>query len=96
MESTGLTKNRLRIVTRIPWRGNLVNVNYNRPPHDTRQLRGFLLWNNARDCFMRGEGGWYRLGKDGSINFVCRTLYLLSLKEWLEIALNDKFIANNK
>lgn len=74
----------------------MINIHPERPPIDTRQLRGFLLWNQARDCFARMEGGWYRLGTDGSIKFVCRTLYLLSLKEWLEIALNDEFIANMK
>ena len=82
--------------TTIPWRGKLVTVNEKKPPKDTRQLRGFLLWNKARDCFMKGEGGWYRIGIDGQILFVSRTLYLLSLEEWLEIALNDNFIANNK
>lgn len=82
--------------TRIPYRGKLVNVNPEKPPVDTRQLRGFLLWNGARDCFMKGQGGWYRVGTDGQILFVSRVLYLLSLKEWLEIALNDNFIANIK
>lgn len=86
----------MNIVTKVPHRGKMINVKPERPPTDTRQLRGFLLWNHARDCFMRGEGGWYRLGTDGSINFVARALYLLSLKEWLEIALNDNFIANMK
>lgn len=86
----------LLINTRIPWRGKYVKVNPDNPPKDTRQLRGFLLWNNARDCFMKGEGGWYKLTKDGQILFVSRTLYLLSLREWLEIALNDNFIANTK
>ena len=31
-----------------------------------------------------------------SIKYVTRSLYLLSLKEWLEISLNDNFIANLK
>ena len=86
----------MKIITKTPWRGKLVNIDINKPPRDTRQLRGFLLWNNARDCFAKMQGGWYRLSKDGQILFVCRTLYLLSLKEWLEIALNDNFIANIK
>lgn len=84
------------IETKIPWRGKLVKVNSDVAPKDTRQLRGFLLWNGARDCFMKGEGGWYRIGIDGQILFVSRTLYKLSLKEWLTIALDDDFIANNK
>lgn len=84
------------IETEIPWRGKIKNVKIEKPPADTRQLRGFLLWNKARDCFMKGEGGWYKLGTDGSIKFVSKTLYLLSLKEWLEIALNDDFIENQR
>lgn len=84
------------IETEIPWRGRKVKVNPSLAPKDTRQLRGFLLWNGARDCFMRGEGGWYRLGTDGSIKFVTRTLYLMSLKEFLEIALDDNFIPNTR
>lgn len=84
------------MITKVPYRGKLINVKPDNPPKDTRQLRGFLLWNNARDCFMKGQGGWYRIGIDGQILFVSRTLYLLSLKEWLSIALNDDFIANTK
>ena len=84
------------IETKIPWRGRYVTIKPDRPPKDTRQLRGFLLWNGARDCFMKGEGGWYRIGLDGDILFVVRALYLLSLKEWLEIATNDNFINNIK
>ena len=85
----------MNITTKIPWRGKLVKVNPDNPPKDTRQLRGFLLWNNVADCFMKGEGGWYKICKDGSVKFVSRTLYLTSLKEFLEIANNDNFIANN-
>lgn len=84
------------IVNVVPYRGKLVRVDPDKAPIDTRQLRGFLLWNGARDCFMKGEGGWYRIGIDGQILFVSRTLYLLSLKEWLNIALKDNFIANTK
>ena len=85
-----------KIITRIPWRGKMHNVDYNKPPVDTRQLRGFLLWNNARDCFARMEGGWYRLGNDGSIKYVGRALYLFSLKEFLAIAKNDLFQPNTR
>jgi hypothetical protein len=80
----------------IPWRGKFVNVKPENPPADSRQLRGFLLFNDARDCFYKTTGGWYKLGLDGSLKFVCRALYLLSLQQWLEIALDDNFTENFK
>lgn len=87
---------KLTIETTIPYRGRRVKVNPQNPPKDTRQLRGFLLWNGANDCFMKGEGGWYKICKDGTIKYVVRALYLLSLAEFLEIAKDDNFIANMK
>ena len=84
------------MVTRIPHRGKVINARPERPPKDTRELRSFLLFNNAADCFVRAQGGWYKICKDGSLKYVTRAMYQLSLKEFLEIAKNDHFIANHK
>jgi hypothetical protein len=77
--------------TVVPYRGKMVKVNPDNPPKDTRNLRGFLLWNDASDCFVRAEGGWYKVTKENGLKFVAKTLSHLSLKEFLEIALNDNF-----
>lgn len=84
------------MITRIWWRDKWCNAKPERPPHDTRQLRSFLLYNNTADCFMKGEGGWYKITKEGTILFVIRALYLMSLEEFYLVAVNDNFIANHK
>jgi hypothetical protein len=80
------------VTTKIPWRGKMVNVNPTRPPADERQLIGFLRWNDAPACFVKTGNAWYKLARQGSLVYVCRVLYLLSLKEWLDIAKNESFI----
>lgn len=83
--------------TTIIWRGSFNHkVNPDKPPKDTRELDSFLFFNDAAKCFLKGQGGWYKLTRDNKLLYVCRTLYLLSLKEWLEIAKNENFIANIK
>lgn len=85
------------IIIRTPYRDNWHHkVHIDRPPKETRELDGFLWVNGAAKCFMKGQGGWYKVTRDGRLLFVSRTLYLLSLKEWLEIALDDDFIANHR
>ena len=84
------------MTTKIWWRDRYINVKPDTPPRDTRQLDSFLYYNDAAKCFMKGEGGWYKISRQGSVLFVVRALYLLSLKEWLEIAQDDNFIANVK
>jgi len=79
------------------WHRNMRrHVDPSKPPSDTRMLDGFLFWNNAAKCFVRAQGGWYKITRDCKLLYVTRTLYLLSLKEWLEIAKNDNFIANTQ
>lgn len=84
----------MKTVTRIFYRDAYRNVDPEKPPKDTRQLRAFLIANGARDCFLKGEGGWYKLGTDGSLKFFSRALYLYSLEDFLKAAKDDSFIAN--
>jgi hypothetical protein len=84
------------LVTKIWWRGRYHNVKPDQPPKDTRQLDSFLVYNDAAKCFVKIEGGWYKLTRDGRLLFVSRVLYLLSLAEWLLIAKDDNFIANTR
>ena len=84
-------------VTKLPylnsWRHK---INLTKAPISTRELDGFLWANNAAKCFMKGQGGWYKLTREGTLLYVCRTLYLLSFQEWYDIAVDDNFIANMK
>lgn len=80
--------------TKIWWRDKYINVDPNNPPKDERQLISFLRYNDAPACFVKTGNSWRKVTKQGSLLNVSRTLYLLPLKEWLEIALNDNFIAN--
>jgi hypothetical protein len=81
----------MKIVAEIPWRGRLVKINPDKSPVDERQLIGFLRWNNAPACFVKTDNAWRKITKEGDLLYVSRTLYLLTLKEWLNIALDDKF-----
>lgn len=74
------------MVTRIWWRDRHINVNPDKPPLDERQLISFLRYNNAPACFVKTGNAWRKVTREGSLEFVSRTLYLLSLKKWLEIA----------
>lgn len=82
------------MTTRIWVRDKYRKVDPDKPPKESRELDSFLFYNDAAKCFMKGQGGWYKISREGSILFVVRALYLLPLKEWCEIAKNDNFIAN--
>lgn len=84
------------MTTRIYHRNRFINVDPEKPPTDERQLLSFLSYNDAPRCFVKSDNYWRKVTKTGGLLLVSRTLYLLSLKEWLEIALNDNFIANTK
>lgn len=78
--------------TKIWWRDKFINVNPDKAPADERQLISFLRYNNAPACFVKTGNAWRKVTKDGQLIEVSRTLYLLSFKEWLRIALDDCFI----
>jgi hypothetical protein len=84
------------MITRIYHRDRFVEVKLNEPPLDARMLDSFLLYNKSNICFVRAVGGWYKITRECGLQFVSRTLYLLSLEEWLAIANNDKFISNTR
>lgn len=74
--------------TKIFYKNRFVNVNPKEPPKDSRMLRSFLIYNNARDCFVKTAGKWFKISKGDNLIYVCRTLNHLSLEEWLEKALD--------
>lgn len=80
---------RVKIWVREGW----MNINPEKAPRESRQLDSFLFYNNAPKCFLKGQGGWYKITKRNTLIFVSRTLYLLSFNEWLEIALNDNYVS---
>ena len=82
------------MVTKIWHRDSYKTVDPNKPPTDSRMLDMFLVYNNAPKCFLKTNGYWFKLTRDGRLLRVERTLYLLPLKEWLKIAKDDNFIPN--
>jgi len=86
----------MEIVTRIFYNDRFQEVDPDSAPSTARQLRSFLLYNNAPAHFVRDVGGWYKVTRNCEMLYVNRVLYTMSYKEWLEVALNDKFTANIK
>ena len=83
--------------TEIIYRGSFHHkVNPDNPPKETRELDSFLYFNGAVKCFLKGQGGWYKLMKNGGLYFVTKRLSDLPLKEWLKVALDDTFTPNIK
>lgn len=80
-----------KLNTRIWWRNRFINVNTDKAPTDERQLISFLRYNSAPACFVKTGNAWRKVTKEGQLIEVSRTLYLLSFKEWLKIALDDSF-----
>lgn len=83
-----------RIKKRIWWRDKFITIDPKKAPADERQLISFLRYNNAPACFVKTGNAWRKVTKEGSLLYVSRTLYLLSFKDWLKIALDDCFIEN--
>lgn len=83
----------MKLVTRIFVGKRYITVNPDRAPVSSRELRSFLIYNGAPTCFFKDGGAWYKITEDCKALYVSRTLYLLSFKQWLDIALNDNFIA---
>jgi hypothetical protein len=82
--------------TRIWVRNGYKEINPELAPTASRELDSFLWTNNAPKCFLRGQGGWYKITKENRVLFVNRVLYTMSYQEWLKIAIDDKFTANIK
>jgi hypothetical protein len=72
------------IVTKIWYRGGWCNVNLDKAPKDYRQLRSFLLHNMVNPIRVsKADNEWWYLTESGIFKHVARTLYQLSLSEWL-------------
>ena len=85
-----------KVETKIMVRGSYRTIKPSEPPRESRELDSFLYSNNAPKCFLKGQGGWYKITRESTLLFVSRTLYLLPLIDWLSIAKDDYFIANNR
>lgn len=92
------------IKMRIPKKGSILTwirgkrkwLHPDDPPKEIRELDMFTYQLANCKCFIKLQGGWYKVTRDGKALFVARTLQDFALKEWLEIAQNDEFIANPK
>lgn len=79
----------------LTWiRGKRKWLDPNEPPKEVRELDMFVWQHIGSKPFVKVQGGWYKVTRHGQLLFVARTLYLLTLQEWLDIAKNDNFIAN--
>jgi hypothetical protein len=65
--------------------GRLTTVKPEDPVLTTKNITSFACSNGLRNCIFRSQGGWYKLGMDGILVFVCRTLYLISFEELYHI-----------
>lgn len=65
-----------------------------RPPTSSKELDMYLRAVDAPTCFMKKAGGWYKRTRQGTYEWVSRVLYKHTLKEWANIAQNDKFTSN--
>lgn len=77
------------IETKIWYKNSYININVAKSPTSEAQLISFLRSNNAPVCFVKTGKSWRKVNKDGTLEFVSRTLYLLSFREWLKIALKN-------
>lgn len=84
------------MITKIFVRDKFRTVKPEHYPKEIRELDSFLVYNKSDKNIIKAQGGYYRVSRQGGLAFIVRALYLLSFKEWLEISLNDNFIANIK
>jgi len=80
----------------LTWiRGKRKFIHPDDPPKEIRELDMFTFQCAGIKCFVKLQGGWYKATRGSTeLKFVTRTLQDLTMKEWLEIALNDDFIPN--
>jgi predicted RNA-binding Zn-ribbon protein involved in translation (DUF1610 family) len=80
----------LPIENKIWYKNSYINIDVDKAPTTEAQLISFLKSNNAPICFVKTGKSWKKVTKEGKLEFVSRTLYLLSFREWLNIALKNK------
>lgn len=82
--------------TEIYYRESRRKIDPETLPREVRLLDAFLVANNCPKCFVKLQGGYYKLTRKNTMLYVCRTLQDYSLREWLEIAKNERYIGNIK
>lgn len=75
------------MITKITYKGNWRNINPDNPPKDMRELESFLIFNSSTRNIVKASQGYYKV-QNGRFIFLCKYLYQLSLKEFLEKSLN--------
>lgn len=79
----------------LTWiRGKRKYLDLDKPPKEIRELDMATYHLASCKCFIRLQGGWYKVTRDGKALFVTRTLQDLTMREWVAIAKNDQFIPN--
>jgi len=57
-------------------------------PATFRNLLGFLVCNNGRDCFAKFQGNIWMITREGAWERVCRNLSDLTYNEYLKLSLS--------
>lgn len=55
-------------------------------PRNFKELRGFLICNNGRDCFSKFQGNVWMISKEGLWVKVCRNVPDLTFNEYLKLS----------
>ena len=87
-------KNIIKISMKILKSGKLISINPDTAPPTIKHLDAFLLHHNISRCFIKAQGGWYKLQEPNQMLFVNRVLYTMSYNEWLAVAKNNNFTSN--
>lgn len=69
--------------------GSFTKIDPNKAPRTFKELRGFLVCNGGKDCFMKSQGKVWKIGSN-KITEVCRTLQHLSFNEYLKLSLENE------
>lgn len=68
------------------WRnGNFGKVKGTQPVNTNRMVQSFAACNTLRNSLFKSQGGYYKLKLDGTLEFVCRALYLITFDDLAQI-----------
>ncbi len=68
--------------------GRITKINTDNRPKTFRMLLGFLIFNGGRDCFAKFQNKVWMISKDGTWQYVCRTIPDLTYEEYLKLSLS--------
>ena len=67
--------------------GSFTKIDPNKAPRTFKELRGFLVCNEGKDCFMKSQGKVWKITT--KVVEVCRTIQDLSFNYYLKLSLQN-------